>query len=229
MEFKLNFRNNKGTDQELLDDIKRVASQLGLPSLTTKDYDENGKYASSTISKRFRNWNNALEKAGLEISYIPSISINELFENLESIWIKLGRQPTRREMKKPLSKYSEGAYVRKFGSWTKSLESFVDFINSDLHENSTIQAEEPAIINNTKPEIIYKHKTKRSPSERLKVQVLMRDGNKCRLCGIIVTGDNIHFDHILPWSKGGETVLENLQVLRETHNIAKGDIEYDKI
>jgi len=77
-------------------------------------------------------------------------------------------------------------------------------------------------------EILYKHKTKRNPSERLKVQVLMRDGNKCRLCGITVTGDNIHFDHIFPWSKGGETVLENIQVLCETHNLAKGNLEYDK-
>ena len=30
-------------------------------------------------------------------------------------------------------------------------------------------------------EIVFKHKTKRNPSERLKVQVLMRDGNICRL------------------------------------------------
>ena len=76
-------------------------------------------------------------------------------------------------------------------------------------------------------EIIFRHKTKRIPSERLKVQVLMRDGNKCRLCGVTVTGENIHFDHILAWSKGGETVLENMQVLCELHNLAKGNLEYD--
>jgi len=38
-----------------------------------------------------------------------------------------------------------------------------------------------------------------------------------------VTGDNTHFDQIKPWSKGGETVLENLQVLCAKHNLAKGD------
>jgi 5-methylcytosine-specific restriction endonuclease McrA len=229
MEFKLNFRNNKGTDQELLDDVRRVALELGLESLTTIEYDENGKYASTTVSKRFGNWNKAIEKAGLQITYIPSISQSELFENLESIWINLGRQPTRREMKKPLSKYSEGAYVRRFGSWTKSLEAFVEFITAFSDENEKIQIEETEIENTVKPEIVYKHKTKRSPSERLKVQVLMRDGNKCRLCGITVTGDNIHFDHILAWSKGGETTLENLQVLCEAHNLAKGNIGYDDI
>lgn len=229
MEFKLNFRNNKGTDQDLLDDIKIVALRLGLDSLTKIEYDENGKFSAYTISKRFKTWNNALSKAGLQILYITSTSPAELFENLEAVWLNLGRQPKRREMKTPLSKYSEGAYVRRFGSWTKSLEAFVDYINVVPDKIEKIQNEEPEIekINNT--EIIHKHKTKRAPSERLKVQVLMRDGNKCKLCGITVTGENIHYDHIIPWSKGGETVLENLQVLCETHNLAKGDIGYNEI
>ena len=69
------------------------------------------------------------------------------------------------------------------------------------------------------------HKTTRQISERLKVRVLIRDGNMCKLCGVTVTGDNIHFDHIKPWSKGGETVLENIQVLCAKHNLAKGNLD----
>lgn len=127
-------------------------------------------------------------------------------------------------MRRPISKYSTRPYDKRFGNWRKALEAFVEFINSDNHnDEEVINAEETV----TQTEIIFKHKTRRFPSERLKVQVLMRDGNKCRLCGITVTGDNIHFDHIQPWSKGGETVLENLQVLCEIHNLAKGNLEYD--
>jgi 5-methylcytosine-specific restriction endonuclease McrA len=72
-----------------------------------------------------------------------------------------------------------------------------------------------------------KHFTKREPSDRLKVQVLMRDGNKCRLCGVVCNDGlhKIHFDHIIPWSKGGETVLENLQVLCSDCNLSKGNLE----
>lgn len=55
----------------------------------------------------------------------------------------------------------------------------------------------------------------------------MRDGNSCRLCGITLTGDNIHFYHIKPWSKGGETTLENLQILCDKHNLAKGNLDYE--
>jgi 5-methylcytosine-specific restriction endonuclease McrA len=104
----------------------------------------------------------------------------------------------------------------------KALENFVEYINSDDGKNDEPIIEET--LNEEEKE--FKHKTKRLPSERLKVQVLMRDGNKCSLCGITVTGENIHFDHIKPWVKGGETVLENLQILCKLHNLAKGTLEY---
>ena len=127
------------------------------------------------------------------------------------VWIKLGRQPSRSEFSKPLSKYSSNTYEKRFGSWRKALKGFIEFINSNDEQNKEV--EKNLSDASEAIEIVFKHKTKRKPSERLKVQVLMRDGNKCRLCGITLTGENIHFDHIKPWSKGGETVLENLQVL----------------
>jgi len=223
MKYELSFRNNTGTDQELLGDLKNVADKLGRDNLTGREYDEFGKFSSATIASRFGKWNNALEKAGLKITFNANISEKDLFANLEEVWIKLGHQPQRRDMKRPLSKYSERGYVTKFESWRKALETFVEFINSTSEEEASIEEENIEVTN--KPQIEFKHKTKRQPSERLKVQVLMRDGNKCKLCGTTVTGDNIHFDHIKPWSKGGETVLENLQVLCETHNLAKGNLD----
>jgi hypothetical protein len=230
MKYELSFRNNIGTDQELLDDLKRVADKLGRDNLVTREYDEHGKYSSRTIRNRFGQWENALEKAGLKIVHIKNISENELFENLESVWIKLGRQPMKQEMRQPLSKYSTSGYIRKFGSWRNALETFVEYINTVSNvpnDSEEVSIDENILKTIDNHDLIFKHKTKRNPSERLKVQVLMRDGNKCRLCGIIVTGVNIHFDHIKPWSKGGETTLENLQVLCETHNLAKGDLEYN--
>ena len=131
-------------------------------------------------------------------------------------------------MKQPISVFSAASYIGKFGTFRKTLEAFIEFINSDKDIEEEDEVADIATENQEK-EILFKHKTKRFPSERLKVQVLMRDGNRCRLCGITVTGDNIHFDHILAWSKGGETTLENIQVLCETHNLAKGNIGYDDI
>jgi len=226
MEFKLNDFHYNVPDQELLDDLKKAANKLGRNNLTTRGYDEIGKYTSGTIHRRFGNWNKALREAGLQLSLNQNISDKELFDNIEEVWISLGRQPTDREMRQPISKYSKHPYLTKFGSWRKALEAFVEFINTDNDKNQESESEEitPEIVQEIAP--VFNHKTKRMPSERLKVQVLMRDGNKCRLCGITLTGENIHFDHILAWSKGGETVLENLQILCAPHNLAKGNVEY---
>ncbi len=224
MKYQLNDFNRNVPDQDLLDDLKAVATKLGVAKISSRQYDVNGgKYTSGTIGVRFGGWNKAVEKAGLDLVHFREVSDLDLFKNLETVWINIGRQPVFRDMKPPSSKYSAHQYVAKFGTWRNALEAFVEFINSDREDEEIISIDEPVV----ETKIEFKHKTKRFPSERLKVQVLMRDGNKCRLCGVTVTGDNIHFDHIQPWSKGGETVLENLQVLCETHNLAKGNLEYD--
>jgi len=223
MKYELNFRNNSGTDQELIDDMNNVSEKLGTKKLTSRAYIEHGKFSYKQIERRFIGWNNALIKAGLEVTVTASSTERDLFENLEKVWISLGRQPGTRDLKRPLSQFSEKTYAVRFGSWKKALEQFVEFINSTTHEM------EETAVEMIEKKIEHKHTTKRLPSERLKVQVLMRDGNKCRLCGITVTGDSIHFDHIKPWSKGGETILENLQVLCDTHNLAKGNLEYPDV
>ncbi|MCW3127982.1 MAG: endonuclease [Bacteroidetes bacterium] len=221
MKFELKKYNRNISDQDLLDDLTRVAHQLNKDKLTANEYSQTGKYSSQTYKDRFGSWNRALAKVGIEATVKYNISDIELFENLERVWIKIGQQTRKRDLKRPLSKFSEGPYVTRFGTYMNALRAFVEFINTDVPES-----EDNIVETKPKEEIVIKHKTKRNPSERLKVQVLMRDGNKCKLCGVTVTGDSIHFDHIFPWSKGGETILENLQVLCEHHNLAKGNLQY---
>ena len=62
VEFKLNDYHRNIPDDELIDDIKRVANKLQKDSLSRKEYDEFGTYHSSTIEQRFNGWNNAIEK-----------------------------------------------------------------------------------------------------------------------------------------------------------------------
>ena len=55
----------------------------------------------------------------------------------------------------------------------------------------------------------------------VKVEVWKRDGGKCVICG---STDDLHFDHIIPFSKGGSsTTADNIQLLCARHNIGKGD------
>jgi hypothetical protein len=229
MKYQLKDFNRNVSDEDLLNDLKVVAEKLGLDKITSRQYDKSGgKYTSGTMGVRFGSWNKALELAGLKTVMKHNLTDSELFQNMEEVWIKLGHQPVFRDMKRPLSKFSALPYRTKFGTFRNALVAFVEFINSSSDTDTEIIETEKIFLETVQDkQILIKHKTKRLPSERLKVQVLMRDGNKCRLCGITLTGDNIHFDHIFPWSKGGETVLENLQVLCEKHNLAKGNLEYD--
>ena len=228
MKYKLNIYHRNTPDQKLLDDLKKVANQIGIDKVTIEQYDQKGNFHSATLRNRFGTWNKASEKAGLEVTQKRNLSEKELFENIEEIWIKLGRQPLYKETKNPLSKYSPKPYEKRFGTWRKALESFIEYINSSKDEIQETEENEQSERNSDATKIAIKHKTKRNISLRLKVQVLMRDGNKCKLCGIAVTGKDIHFDHIKPWSKGGETVLENLQVLCAPHNLAKGNLCYSE-
>ena len=55
----------------------------------------------------------------------------------------------------------------------------------------------------------------------VKLEVWRRDNGKCVKCD---SEDNLHFDHIIPFSKGGSSlVAENIQLLCARHNIAKRD------
>jgi hypothetical protein len=219
--------NKKLKKDEIIKDLKRVAKKLEKNSLTRFEYNVYGKYSASGITGNLNiNWFKALKAAGLKKTRTLNISNEELFKNLETVWIKLGRQPKYREIEKSLSKYSASTYESRFITWRKSLEAFVEYVNNEGLNQNNVEleiAEENYAFESQNDIEFSKHKTKRDINSRLKVQVLIRDGNKCRLCGITVTGDNIHFDHIKPWSKGGETVFENIQVLCAKDNIAKGN------
>jgi len=57
----------------------------------------------------------------------------------------------------------------------------------------------------------------------IQFRVLKRENQVCRSCGMPVTDDDIHFDHVIPWSKGGPTEENNIQLLCGTCNRKKSD------
>jgi len=70
--------------------------------------------------------------------------------------------------------------------------------------------EQPVRINAERRRIIPSH---------VKLEVWTRDQGKCSICGAT---DELHFDHILPFSKGGTSlVAANVQLLCARHNLAK--------
>lgn len=69
-----------------------------------------------------------------------------------------------------------------------------------------------------RPEIIDIEQTRQIPG-KIKLEVYKRDEGKCRKCG---SKNNLHFDHILPYSKGGTSLRTlNIQLLCARHNLEK--------
>lgn len=55
----------------------------------------------------------------------------------------------------------------------------------------------------------------------VKIEVWKRDKGRCCVCG---SDKDLHFDHIIPYSKGGSSRdSKNIQILCAKHNLAKSD------
>jgi len=203
------------SDAELLADLRRVAETLGSSTVSMPKYREYGKYDDSNLAKRFGTWNNALLKAGLTLSHEVNISDERLFENILTLWQHYARQPRRNELAKPPSTISQGPYKRRFNSWTATLEAFVEYANANVSETPLLQEKG-----------VGKPRTARDPSLRLRWHVLQRDRFTCCACGAspaLSHGVELHVDHIVPWSREGETVIENLQTLCSVCNLGKSN------
>lgn len=227
-----NINNDNVTNEQLLQDLKMTANLLGLSSITCTQYDDYGKHGHQIIIARFKKWENALLKAGIEpTGFHSKVTIEELLEDLERVWITLGRQPTATDIKKGVSHYSLNSYSRKFGSWRKALEYFVKYINNDNNCNvEELKPNDKTITSNAKdsePNIKLR-RTNRDINLRLRFKVFQRDNFKCCICGrspATTQGLELQVDHIKPWSKGGETTLENLQTLCRDCNLGKSNLE----
>ena len=77
------------------------------------------------------------------------------------------------------------------------------------------------------------HKTNHSIPAKLRIKMLNKSARwveseqkyipACQFCGKTALESTLHVDHIIPYSKGGETIENNLQVLCEECNEQKNN------
>ncbi len=219
MKFELDKFNRDVTEEELIRDLveANAKAKVNERSLTFRSYKEFGKFSATTIASRFGSWNDGLQKAGLVPNEEKNISIEALFDNLKEVWIAKGSQPTLRDMSISPSRYKGSTYCVHFGGWRRALEEFVACVEQEKSEFANSDAE----IRSSK----FATKSNRNPSLALRFSVLARDSFRCVTCGrspATLAGLVLEVDHIYPWSKGGETLKENLQTLCFDCNRGKG-------
>lgn len=93
------------------------------------------------------------------------------------------------------------------------LESCLDYI-------TRLRAEK-----NTRQNQISRERAKLTPS--LRYDIFSRDNFRCQICGSSVEdGVKLHVDHIIPVSKGGKTIPNNLRTLCDRCNLGKSNKTY---
>lgn len=222
------------TDNELINELRRIAKLLNKEFVSVYDFRKHSAISNdATIARRFGSWTLALKKAGLSVSpsYRERYSTEYLFENMLNVWTHYGRQPTKDEMDEPPSNVTSACYARRFGGYRKALEAFVARMNKEEEkEGSDDQVPKAEIVKGyagtgvKKSNIVVEDK--RGIGLGLRYKVLSRDKFKCVRCGSNPAANPkclLHVDHIIPFSKGGKTALNNLQTLCEDCNLGKGN------
>lgn len=179
------------------------------------------KYANSQISP----FNGTSKIKGIRKKGISTWSIDNHGPKL-----KHGKERLLEELKWALYHIHNGKsdsdiplqnmYVRKIAMLLKMKPNYT--LKVESHDKIIITSDN-AITPRPRPIKTKKHNSRlsRSYPARWVHIIYKRDNYKCRECGATNKDTVLHIDHIIPVSKGGRSVLSNLQTLCRECNMAK--------
>ena len=123
MDFVIKHFNRNSSDQDLINDMVRVAKLVNRNTLTLKEYSQYGNFHESTIRMRFGGWLNALEKAGLDNKRSNfKLSKEDIIFDLKHVAKKLNKNTLTTFDYDNYGKYSVSGVSTYFnGSWLKAL------------------------------------------------------------------------------------------------------------
>ena len=218
------------TNEEILAALADLARSLGKAELSVTDVEAHLPFSPHIFRKRWGSSRAAFEAAGLSLSMAGRrYTDEECFGNMLAVWTHYGRPPKYSEMGHPPSKVGGKAYMLRFGTWNKALAAFVERVNEDPDEQTTPTTQtgdsavgEPVASTGAQEA----GRDKREISLGLRFRVLYRDRFRCVLCGdspAVNLSCVLHVDHIVPWSKGGQTAFDNLRSLCGSCNLGRSN------
>ena len=214
------------SDDALLAELRRLADYLGTSRITIRDIDDHGRCSYALLKQRFGGLMNALKAAGFgTLPFHRDISDDELMDELERIWEEAlshdGRRPYKQDLARYKSRYSQGPYYRRWGSWISACEAVLERSRNNAYSSPR----QPKVKNPTDERPRRRASLKRKIPLSVRYSVLSRDRFICGTCGRSPAphpGTVLHVDHIHPESKGGQATEFNLRTLCEDCNLGKG-------
>jgi len=145
VKFEVHDPRQRYTDQELLDDVHRVATEIGNAPLSTRDYEARGRYKASTLTSRFGSWVEVIRRAGISITHTTRPTSDGCLEDLRKLAHQLGTDTlTIGDYRENGGRFSVTPFMRHFGSWRNALRQaglrvrpprFIRITDVDLFEN----------------------------------------------------------------------------------------------
>lgn len=179
-------------------------SKTGRSCVGVEAYDEwgGGAVCSATIIERMGTWKRALESVGLHGSTPRRLRVEDLIAEMERVWKKVGASPQKVDVRR-LSRHSPYAFEKRWGTVRRCCESIAAYRNGKLTRAQLIATALP-------------DRAGAQVSQRTRWRVFRRDKLRCVACGASpATGTTreLHVDHIVPASQGGDNAMENLRTL----------------
>ena len=127
------------------------------------------------------------------------------------------KQNVEPELVKVYEKIKSGIWV--YNGFFKLVDAWLEKINTRMVFKFKLELLNDEIVASNQGTHDLEHN--RIIPTSVKLEVWCRDKGRCVKCG---SQDNLHFDHIIPYSKGGSSlVAENIQILCARHNLQKRD------
>ncbi|KKU76575.1 MAG: HNH endonuclease domain protein [Parcubacteria group bacterium GW2011_GWA2_47_64] len=237
-------RSDKIPREKVLEELEKVARNFNYREFSSDEFNDVSKISPGTVKNTFGSWHKALtalkdklREKDLDLSPRKSRSnlLNpteeQLLEEMDRVWKKLGHRPSSTEWKNSNPAFSYGTYRYKFNGWSNACLKFIEHKmgGSIVVEPMTEKTAETdtRVIAEGKAQHVKISYSRNIPMS-MRIRVLDRDNFRCVFCGRSPATDlgiKLHIDHIVPFSKGGKTTLENLQTLCQECNLGKSDKE----
>lgn len=217
--FNIDRTRHRYSKREVIESLKLFSEYIGGKPTSRAAYKNwSHKLVSpEVIYVMFGSWEEACRQAGVPLPGKKHRYLDrDLIEHMEKVWRYFERRPIERD----LNQYNKifgttinrCVYRRRWGSFasfTKKLGQYklglITYEELAKRANDNRRTAIPA---------------------RLRAEVLLRDNYTCRDCGVSPRNSKrvkLEVHHIIPFSKGGETTMDNLVTNCKLCNVGKSD------